>query len=202
MPRLFIAFPLTEAVRGELLRQQAMLRSRREAVTWVAGPAMHLTAVFLGELPEGRIPELCDLLDSVAEHQTPLRFHLGPPGVFGGADRPKVLFTSLTGPEESLRTLRTLVERLEHRLRRLGVPLEKRRYRPHLTLGRVRSGSEELAAAHLGNAPLPLPVDLTRLVLFESRLHPEGPVYTALAEFPLAGAGDGDNLQPSREDRP
>jgi 2'-5' RNA ligase len=198
MPRLFIAFPLTEAVRGELLRQQAVLRSRREAVTWVAGPAMHLTAVFLGELPEGRIPELCDLLEIVAEHQAPLRFHLGPPGVFGG-ERPKVLFTSLTGPVE---TLRTLVERLEQRLRRLGVPLEKRRYRPHVTLGRVRSGGEELAAAHLGNAPLPLSVDLTRLVLFESRLHPEGPLYTALADFPLAGAGDGDNLQPSREDRP
>ena len=184
MVRLFTGFPLAEAVRRELMEQQARLRSRREAVKWVSEQCLHLTAVFLGELAHDRIPALCETLEQVAGRHEALVFRLAEPGFFGQPGRPRELWTGLTGPLESLSRL---VEQLERGFRLQGLVLDRRRYRPHITIGRVRDGGEALLVAHLANGCLPLPVRLDHLVLYESRLAPEGPHYTELAGFPLAG---------------
>lgn len=185
MLRLFYAFPLSDAVKAELLARQALLRHRREAVSWVTGACLHLTAVFLGEQPRERLGTLEDLLERVCEGQGPLEFRLGPSGVFGSPERPRILQVELDGPREDLGRL---VRSLEQGLRGRGVTLEKRRYHPHITLGRVREGGSELAAAHLGTACLPLPVRLDRLELWESRLHPGGPEYRPLSGRRLEGS--------------
>lgn len=182
MPRLFIAFPLAEPVRAELLARQALLRHRREAVSWVTHECLHLTAVFLGECPVTCIPAVLERLEDTARRQEPLVFRLGSPGFFGSADRPRVLYTGLEGPGDALLAL---VTRLEGALRRLGLAIEKRRYRPHITLGRVRSGGAELAAAHMSTLFLPVTVHLDRLELYESRLHAGGPEYRPLGGCPL-----------------
>ena len=65
----------------------------------------------------------------------------------------------------------------------LGFPLEGRAFLPHITLGRIRKPP-----------PPPLPVvalpatgcRAESLGLYESRLLPTGPEYTALACWPLA----------------
>jgi len=70
----------------------------------------------------------------------------------------------------------------------LGFPFEDRPFKPHLTLGRVRSPKGKIPLTQMieGNSHLDLgSFRVERVVLFRSVLRPEGAVYTKLQEFYL-----------------
>ena len=72
----------------------------------------------------------------------------------------------------------------------LGFEPEGKPYRPHLTLGRVKSlkGREELADLMERDRDVDLgPFAVDRIILFKSDLRPTGPVYTPLAIRELMG---------------
>ncbi len=135
---------------------------------------------------------------------SPLRLALGGLRLFPSAARPRVLSVDLE-PEEPLRELARSVE---HAVQAVGLPPEERPFRAHLTLARLADGlpaalrprkaapeggrREPAERATLPEPPVPrveLPVE--EVVLFESRLGPEGAVYRPLVRVPLAGAGTG-----------
>jgi 2'-5' RNA ligase len=82
--------------------------------------------------------------------------------------------------------LEKLAERLELAGRACGFPPEKRSFRPHLTLARAaRQGRAEWPGdyeARVGGF-----VEVKRVSLFLSELHPSGARYTALESFELEG---------------
>ena len=66
----------------------------------------------------------------------------------------------------------------------LGFAKEERRFKAHLTLGRIKEsrGTEELTA-YLKNYHLdPMSLTMDRIVLFKSTLTPRGPIYDRLYE--------------------
>jgi len=69
---------------------------------------------------------------------------------------------------------------------RLGFEEEKRKFSPHLTLGRVRSpkGKNELVKYLLDEREQIFgEIKIDRVILFRSDLKPTGAVYTVLKEF-------------------
>ena len=67
-----------------------------------------------------------------------------------------------------------------------GLPVEEREFRPHVTLARLRERHPGVPEAlSIGRAMEVPAFDVDRLVLFESRLLPTGPVHTEIASFPL-----------------
>ena len=180
--RLFIALALPEEIRAELGRSRDQLASRRDRVAWVQGAQMHLTLRFLGELEERWVEALESELEALAERHAAPALRLGAPGIFGSTVAPRVLWVGLNGELDALEALAT---DLEKRLRRLGLPPAEHGFKAHLTLGRVKACRPDLAAAHLGFPPLPLPMRLRELELIESRLHPEGPEYHVLTRHIL-----------------
>jgi 2'-5' RNA ligase len=94
-------------------------------------------------------------------------------------------------PEGSLDRLAGWVE---DRVVESGLPAERRPFRVHLTLGRVRSERghvpREALAARSEQVYGAVPVE--RIVVFESRLTPTGARYTPLDTVPLRpGEGPG-----------
>jgi 2'-5' RNA ligase len=84
-----------------------------------------------------------------------------------------------------------LAEPIELAMSELGFREEGRKFVPHLTIGRVRSaprGIERLAAAlrEYTDASCGL-VEVHEVVVFSSRLSPDGPEYTPLGRAPLEG---------------
>jgi 2'-5' RNA ligase len=80
---------------------------------------------------------------------------------------------------------------LQERLIPFRIKEEKRRFKPHLTLGRFRkpkrTSSEELELlSRYGDVTSPV-CSLTELVLFKSELKPGGARYTRLGVWPLKG---------------
>ena len=147
--RLFIALWPTPAVLGAVLAQ-------REHWTWprgvrqVAPAKLHLTLHFLGAVAAARIPELIAALDGPAPAFT-LRLDTAEVWRQGVA----VLAPGAPPPE-----LQALHSRLGAALQKLSLPVEARRYRPHLTLARDARGATPPAAVE----PIDWPLSAVRLV--------------------------------------
>ncbi len=191
--RLFIALDLPPEVKERLTQVQKKLRRHdRDTVRWVRPEGMHLTLRFLGEVPEGEVPPLASALARVAAAGRPFHLEARGFGVFPHLARPRVLWVGVGGDVEVLGALQREVERA---VRALGYAAERRRYTPHLTLGRVRRQAELVDllafARELEKVQVPLlgRWQVTELLLMESELHPEGARYTRLQAWPLGAGG-------------
>lgn len=160
---------------------------RLEGIKWVEEQNLHFTLRFLGETRDEQVEELKLELAMVGEKIAPFDLELAGPGVFPSPARPRVLWL---GSEKGGRELSTLAAAVEQACRDLGWPPETKPFKSHLTVGRVRDRGPQprvspwldaLADFRAGSFPV------TEFILYKSTLTPNGPVYQALARFPLQG---------------
>ena len=183
--RGFIAIPSPSALRQRVEKMQAELRKLSLDVKWVLPEQLHLTAKFLGETPASILNELKETLNRIAQEFHAFSFSVDRLGAFPNLRRPRVLWV---GGPETPPAAQPLIQSLEEVVSRFGFPKENRPFKAHLTLGRFRSpkGCEKLEKWILEN-PLSwreeFPCD--RLILFQSTLTSQGPLYAPLHEVSL-----------------
>jgi RNA 2',3'-cyclic 3'-phosphodiesterase len=133
--RLFIALDIADADRIALVHwaQQAVGDDRGMRV--VAPENVHLTLAFLGHRSPDEIEPLGELVASFADRPAPA---LGTAGALWLSPRkPHVLTVAL---EDRTGALAALHDDLWTALEEHGFERERRRFRPHLTVARVRHG--------------------------------------------------------------
>jgi 2'-5' RNA ligase len=134
--RLFVALWPPPDVITELGTALGGLRSEDgTGLRWTLPEQWHLTLAFLGEVDEGRLPELQRRLARVATRHAPLSLQFTGAARFGD----RVLYTRVSGDREPLRRLAAAAAAAA---RRTGLPVEERPYRPHVTLARARGGTD------------------------------------------------------------
>jgi 2'-5' RNA ligase len=187
--RVFLAIEIPGAVRDALTEPLEGLKPLRESIRVNPVERMHLTLHFLGHLPRPVVEQLAPPLGAVVVGHH--RFGLVAQGVgaFPTIARPRVLWAGITGAE--LPRLTALQAELGNALRTAGVTLEGERFRPHLTLGRVRrplkpperpvlrDWSSRWGAARFGD------VLVAQVRLMRSQLGGGPPRYTTLTTFDL-----------------
>lgn len=175
MIRAFLALPLPQALADLLVPAQAALRLPRP----VPARDFHVTLAFLGDQREDLLEELHLALEAL-RLPAPL-LALDGLGVMGD----RVIHAAIR-PDPGLERLQA---RVAQAARGLGMVLERRRFRPHVTLGRGPLPDPQTLARAIERAgPVTSPaVPAPVLALYRSRLRPEGPLYDVLAEYPLAG---------------
>lgn len=189
--RLFIAAPLPAPVKTALVSAQARLRRAGAPVRWVAAEAMHLTLHFLGDTDPARVPEIEAALQQLCAEYQSLHLFLTTTGAFPNSRRPNVLWAGIGGDTA---VLGQMVAALGRALTQLGLAIEARPFRPHLTLGRTRRDASPQAIEQLGDTIRALPhlpaVSWVseRVILFRSDPRREGPHYTPLAACSLLPA--------------
>jgi 2'-5' RNA ligase len=188
--RCFIALDLPDVVREALDVTQGQLRAAapRADVRWVAAAGMHLTLKFLGEVSDERLGDVRAALDRVTAETAPMELRCAGLGVFPGPSRPRVIWA---GMATGLRELGLLAHALEGAVEPLGFLPERRPFRGHATLGRVRSprgigplmrALERASGEEFGRWTA------SQIVLYRSHLRRTGSIYEPLARVPLAGA--------------
>ena len=160
----------------------APLREAGGAPRWTAPDRWHLTLLFLGAVPTESVPALVDAAGEAVSGTPAMCLRVAGAGRFGPVRRPQVFWAGLDGDVEPLVEL---AGRLASAARGLGLPVEDRPFRPHLTLGRwaprrpADGNLPEVLARYRGPA---WPVAELRLV--ESHLGSASP-YETLAAWPL-----------------
>jgi 2'-5' RNA ligase len=178
--RAFFAWEVPAAAKATLGALAAELRARPDGdgVRWVRSESYHVTLRFLGSVDATVVPALVEAVQNELAAAKPFEVVLGAPHAFPSAKRPRVVVLAVE-PEAPLAAL---AERIEAGVVAAGLPAERRRFRAHLTLGRVRSRRlPALSAEPLASGPL----DVREVVLFRSDLDRDGSRYTPLAQIPL-----------------
>lgn len=186
--RAFIAVELPEDVIQKLARTQQKLKSTGARVKWVERQNLHLTMKFLGDVEFEEVNEISSVMAEAVKDVSSFTVMAKGTGAFPKGERsPRVVWAGVDG---DVQMLEKIFQRLNENLVRFGVPYEKRRYSPHITIGRVRSskGTAELAQAVRDCSDKEFgQVQVTELLLMMSELTSSGPVYTVLAHIAFGG---------------
>ncbi len=185
--RTFIAIEMPPEVRDYLVRCQERLRGAGGKVRWVRTDLVHLTLVFLGDVAVERVDALEAAVRQAVAGFRPLSLCATGVGQFPPNGRPRVIWVGIDEPTGDLLRLQKAVA---DATARFAERIEKRSYRAHLTLGRVRGGSGlgELSAAvaEMADHQGP-PFEANEIVVMKSVLSRQGPTYSPLSCIALGG---------------
>ncbi|MBS7623293.1 RNA 2',3'-cyclic phosphodiesterase [Candidatus Bathyarchaeota archaeon] len=110
----------------------------------VAPENMHLTLRFLGEIEEGEIHRVIDVMSTLSIQPFAIRF-IGA-GAFPSLNRINAVWVGIRDGSEELTEI---VDELEPRLRTIGIPPDRKGFSPHLTIARVKTGRNKDRIAEL-----------------------------------------------------
>ncbi|MFN7056431.1 RNA 2',3'-cyclic phosphodiesterase [Hyphomonas sp.] len=181
MHRLFAALPLPDDIAGQL----SALQDDLPGASWRPEENFHITLCFYGGLTGAQARDLDEQLGEISAPAFDIV--LEGAGWFGRRE-PTAVWARVRESDE----LRGLASACERAARRLGLPLERRPYTPHITLAYLHGTPLEAARrwteTHHAVRAGPLPA--THFHLYESRPGRKGGPsrYEAMADYPLQAA--------------
>ena len=188
--RAFIAFPIPKEVSDGVWVSCRSLRRPDLKVKWVEPQNMHITLLFLGNIDEEHAAKAAQVLKRPSLRRLPFKIAFSGIGQFPPKGAARVVVSRLTeGAEECA----AYFEQLKSELAEILVPADKRGFQPHLTLGRVRGKdpSSRLEVQQNMGIELSGSFRVTRCVLFESILNPEGPTYEEISGIDFISDSNG-----------
>jgi 2'-5' RNA ligase len=175
--RCFVAIPFPKAIKKQLGELQEPIIGLR----WQKLEQVHLTLKFLGDVSGDKVQALQKQFSKIKMPSFSLS--LQGLGYFPKGKNPRVLWVGIE-EHESLIWLRDKVEQI---CISEGFEAEKRPFKPHITLGRMKGTSqgdvEKFINQHKKFKVQNVLVD--EFVLYESKLHPQGAKHIRLMAFRL-----------------
>ncbi len=169
--RLFVAIDLPDPLQDVIARLQHPVRH----LHWTPPERLHITLQFLGEQPDAQLEGIYGALESVEFE--PLSLRCEGIGQFASG----VIWLGV----DATPALDQLQKCISRQLHKAGVPLQQRRFIPHITLGRCRSNRlgtvlEHVAARFYGHS---FSFDCDQFSLKSSVLRPSGALHQVQAQF-------------------
>ena len=187
--RSFIAVNLPEDIRTELGKAQNALKPEVSgSVSWVRTGNIHLTLTFLGNIPGDTVDRVHDCITNSIKGMGPFIIGLSGYGVFPNPRRPRVIWA---GIDQGIGPLSEISDALGGALAGCGFKLEKRAFKPHVTIGRIKTlRRPEGLITRLKTLTSPEgAININTIDLMQSTLKPDGAQYTVLRACKLTGKG-------------
>jgi len=185
MLRIFAGIALPENVREQLAGLRAGLQDAR----WVEPRDYHMTLKFIGEVDEGMAEDMNAALSAV--RAAPPNVAIEGVGCFESRNKVRAVWAGVA-PDDPLSALRG---RIETAVAQAGGPAETRKFKPHVTLARLKRaplvGVQPYLQAHDGLRLTPFTPPSFQL--FRSHLGKKGAHYEVIADYPLAPGRDGSD---------
>jgi 2'-5' RNA ligase len=182
--RLFVAIELSKRVQSELGNVQTDLSRDCDGVRWIPSHQLHMTVKFLGDVPDRDVTKVSEAVAAAAARAAAFELEIAGCGCFPPRGPARIVWA---GANEPTGTLLQCVDNVEGELEPLGFPRERRRFSPHLTIGRVR---EDRSGGRLRAAVEAYTFDsmeqaVSSVTLMSSVLSPKGPTYTPVSKANL-----------------
>ena len=179
--RTFLALEFPQTVNNKLSAYSELISGnyKLQQIRWLPKENYHLTLVFLGNVDYALINTLQLKLEQKlsSKQAVPFRFSEITPFPFFGT--PKIIAAMLEHSVE----LMQLQQNTAKCVHAIGLSLERRRFAPHVTLGRLKSRSRK--SIEFQPQKIILEGVSEKVVIFQSELAPKGAFYTSLGEISL-----------------
>ena len=182
--RAFLALPLAEAFEVSVRPLMGKLKAQFPEVKWVDPSQIHLTLHFFGDIGLRGVEKISRVIPPLVQTAKPVHLLLRGVGGFPNYSQPRIIWAGIEGEVEPLALFHS---KLESELKQAGFICEKRDFKPHLTLGRVREGKKAAPVKNILLGPTD-PKQVSEIILYKSILTPAGPQYEKLQTFPLSAA--------------
>ncbi len=180
--RTFIAVEIGPM--DELVKYEDDITSTGAEVKLVEPENIHITLKFLGDTPEKMVNDILEIIRESCSGIKPFKLEFQDVGAFPNTNYIKILWVGMKDHEP----LEGLAKDLNSKLIKLGFPAEKRGFKPHITLGRVKSRKNKQALKELviKNKDRNFGVlNVGSVCLKKSVLSPSGPTYSTLDKIEL-----------------
>ncbi|HDL85222.1 MAG TPA: RNA 2',3'-cyclic phosphodiesterase [Candidatus Acetothermia bacterium] len=187
--RTFLCIPVDPSIRDHIASVAAELRVHVDTrASWVIPENYHVTVRFLGEIDPLLTVDLKETCQTVTSQIASFEIPLDRVGGFPSLDNPRVLWAGGKAPVP----FRNLLSLLDSGLLQLGFPHSRAESLAHITLARVKGRLRAPLTEAIKQITQPSwTLHADWLVLMESRLTPQGAVYSPLFTFPFAKEKDG-----------
>jgi RNA 2',3'-cyclic 3'-phosphodiesterase len=183
--RTFICIEIPQSIKERIHTLQELLRQIDAQISWTKPSNIHLTLKFLGGVEAARIERVKKALERAASGIGPLEVEVSGSGCFPSARSPRVLWVGFSNVHERLQQL---YSNIEDELARGGFEREKRKFSPHLTIGRIRTphNAARVAESLIATGFESETFMATEVILMRSDLKPTGSIYTPQAVIQLS----------------
>jgi len=181
--RAFLAVDIDGELQDKIYGVQKQLMRADAPTKFVEPHNLHFTFKFFGDISKEKAGEIINVTEDKVQNYSPFEILIKRVGVFPNLRYIKVLWLGA----EDTEPFSKLQKDLDEDFLKMGFKKE-RSYVPHLTIGRVKGAKnkdaliskiEELKEVEIGK------MRIEKLLLKESELTPEGPIYTTIKEFNL-----------------
>jgi len=177
--RAFIGAKLDFSLEEYIVYIENNLKKINMDVKWVEPQNIHLTLKFLGNIHRKDIPSIQEIIENVFRERKAIKVRLTSLGAFPHIHRPRAIWIGLKSYNDCLERK---IPFLENEFCKLGFSKEKREFKSHITLGRVRKViSTDTLAKFIEEFPVEKKEGfIEKVSLFKSTLTSCGPIYEVL----------------------
>ena len=179
--RLFIALDLPEFIVDEITEIRKSIYND-ESIRWESKEKLHITLKFLGDVKTELIPAFSQTLETVCSDANEIELKYKSFGYFYRNRNPKILWLGFDYDDNLI----NLNNRINETFEQFGFEREKRKFKPHITLLRIRGRENRKKLDSFLDFELPeRTFTCSSVTLFKSDLIPSGSVYTKIEKFKL-----------------
>ena len=180
--RTFIALELENNILDKIIEMRDKLNGSNNSVKWEPRNKLHITLKFLGDTNTEIIDELCTKLKNKISDTNSFFLESTKFGLFKNISEPKILWFGFRESEELLK----LVNDIEEISEAFGFERERRKFKSHLTLLRIKDYQAPLDYENILNyQPEHLKFRAEKISLIESTLQKSGSIYKTNTSFYL-----------------
>ncbi len=182
MNRLFVAAEIPERQLINIVELRNSVFEDNSRIRWEPLSKLHLTLKFLGDVRPDEEELLKHSLELAALNSSEVATHFTKFGLFYRNGKPAILWAGLRNSKE----LVELFNNVEKACEEASFKKEVRKFKPHITLARLKGSENMELINNFLNKNLPdEKFYISKINLVKSLLRPSGSVYTILKSFNL-----------------
>jgi len=181
MIRLFIALKIPKEIKDKIFGYSFDAIENGAGYKWEVKDKVHLTLKFIGEVKEELLPNIIDELEFVKNYSA-FDCIVSRYGFFFRDNEPKILWCNLETDDSII----SLVDEINNRLQKFDIEIERRKFKGHLTLLRIKEKVTEDFIKRIKEYKFdPIEFNTNEIALIQSVLKPSGSEYKVLKIYEL-----------------
>ena len=185
MKRLFAAIKIHPSPKYISTFNELTTSLKHERIKWVEPENMHLTLKFFGETEENKIADIQLALSNAVSKSRTFTLKFSDTGIFGSRYDPRVVWFGINKSPE----LEMLSKNIITELAKVGWEPDRQNFVPHLTIGRIKELKDKTFFQQIISKYHTVEIQeelVLEVILYESILRREGPLYVKIISFKLA----------------